>query len=126
MSAELIVLSDRSDDLAETINVVQDVGLVARPLKTPAVAERARKECRRAQRLVLYLTEQDNLDEVRRVLSSTSASVLLVAPRSVRGRELSGLADQFGAMLCGRDDPAAVRQAMLIALASGLHDQEAS
>jgi hypothetical protein len=119
MSAELTVLSDRADDLAETINVVQDAGLIARPLKTVFVAARARKECRRAQRLVLYLTEQDSLDEVRTLLSSTSASVLLVAPRSAQMVKLSALADQFGAMLCGRDDPPSVREAMLTALAGG-------
>ncbi len=121
MRSEVVIIGERIEDLLAASTSVREVADTLTMLQTRDVAQRAQAIAPGAsRRLVLFLTERDNLAELRKLLESTSARVLLVAPRSPPSAPLARLAAEFGANLCGRDDSPAVREAMLVLLvASG-------
>jgi hypothetical protein len=93
----------RTQTLLQTRDVVRSARHVA--LRMPSA-------------FVLFLTQRDNLAELRMLLSSTDARVLLIAPLSPPSAALARLAAEYEAGICTRDDSVAVREAMLVALIS--------
>jgi hypothetical protein len=116
---ELIALSERIDDLADVVRVVRDCSVHCMAIQSRDVARRALRSYCRTQRLVLFLSERDNLADLRAVLQAATGRVLLVAAHSPPSAPLARVAAEHGAGLCGRDDPAAIREATLIAFATG-------
>jgi hypothetical protein len=117
--AELIAISERIDDLVDVLRVVRGCGVPTMAMQTPHVAQRALRSYTHTERLVLFLTERDNLADLRAVLAAATGRVLLIAPRSPPSAALARVAAELGAGLLGRDDPATIREATLVAFASG-------
>jgi hypothetical protein len=125
MATEAVIIGERMEDLIAAAASLRPNAARLTALQTRDVARRA-QTATAPRALVLFLTDRDNLAELRAVLQSATGRVLLVAPRSPPSAALARVATQFGAGLCGRDDPLAVREAMLVALAAGRATQEAS
>jgi hypothetical protein len=119
MLADIVVIGEQMEDLTA---VSARLGSEARShtlLQTQDVVRDAlAARIGAAGAMVLFLTERDNLAELRILLRSTEARVLLIAPQSPPHAALARLAAEYEAGLCGKHDPVAVREAMLVALVS--------
>lgn len=120
MRREILIVGERVEDvMGAAADTKIGLGHVI-AVQAPDVVERALALARSPSRaMVLLLSERDNLADLRALLMGHEAPALLVAPRSPPSAALARLAAEFGAALCGRDDPPAVRQALLVALAAG-------
>jgi hypothetical protein len=113
----VVVIGERIDELIaaaatlgpNAVTVAETRDVLDRAIDAAATGQNA---------LVLFLTERDNLADLRAVLRTTARPVLLIAPASPPRAALAKLAVDFGAGLCGRDDPPVVREALLISLAA--------
>jgi hypothetical protein len=122
MAGSIVIIGERMEDLLFAMDRVRAMGYVPLAIRTKDVARRAldiRSMPSRA--VVLYLTERDNLADLRPALSVPGLAVLLVAPTSPPRAALARLAAEFGAGLCSREDPAVVREALLVALTAQRH-----
>jgi hypothetical protein len=118
-----LIIGEHPEDLAEALRVLSGCNIA---LQTRDVVRRARRAYRDEVAIVLFLTERDNIAELRALLSHTGAKVLLVAPSSPPRASLARIANQYKAGLCSREDPRPVREAMLIALATSRTDYAVS
>jgi hypothetical protein len=105
-------------DIAGALGVLEASGVSASALETHDVLERAARAAASADRLVLFLTERDNVADLRVLLKTTEADVLLFAPTSPPHAALARVAREGGAALCSARDPLPVRQAALVAFVS--------
>jgi hypothetical protein len=110
-----LIVSDRAEDLIGALRVLSDCGVA---LETRDVVNRALAEKGDAEQIILFLTERDNLADLRLLLSSSDARFLLFAPTSPPRAPLARVARQYGASLGSCEDPSAVREATLVAFAA--------
>jgi hypothetical protein len=126
MRQELLVLSESVSHITETSKALEPYDISCMAVRTSDVAARARHGAGHAGFLVLYLTERDNLADVRAVLASSGVRVLLFAPTSPPHAALARVAEEYGAMLCSARDPLPVRQAALVAFVSNVRSTAGS
>jgi hypothetical protein len=119
MRSEIVIIGGRMEDLVAVSMGLRPGTRTQTLLQTRDVVRSARHVAlRMPSAMVLFLTQRDNLAELRMLLASTDARVLLIAPQSPPPAALARLAAEYEAGLCGRDDAVAVREAMLVALVS--------
>jgi hypothetical protein len=116
----MLIVGEQPEDLIGALRVLGGCNVA---LQTRDVVRRAHKALRDESRVVLFLTERDNMAELRALLEGTSAAFLLVAPTSPPRASLARIARQYGAGVCSRGDPRPVREAMLIALRKARAEQ---
>jgi hypothetical protein len=115
MSKTLIV-GEHAEDLVEALRVLGGCNIA---LQTKDVVRRASTSLGAATGVVLFLTERDNMAELRMLLSTSDARFLLVAPTSPPRASLARIARQYGTGLCSREDALPFREAMLVAFGAG-------
>ncbi|MEX1254068.1 MAG: hypothetical protein WEE64_06985 [Dehalococcoidia bacterium] len=117
MSSEVVIIGQRMEDLIAVSTRLRPGTRRQTLLQTRDVVRSAQRVVARAPgALVLFLTERDNLADLRTLLASTEARVLMIAPQSPPHASLARLAAEYEAGICGKDDATAVREAMLVAL----------
>lgn len=121
--ARTLIVGEHAPDL---IGALRAAGANGSALQTRDVVRRARESYRGESHVVLFLTERDNIAELLELLSDAKAAYLIVAPTSPPRASLARVARQYGCGLCSREDPLAVREAMIVALASTRKDYAAS
>jgi hypothetical protein len=124
--SDVVILSERADDLVKSLRAVQDCGLAATAVQTTAPLRRAADSHSQAKRLVIFLTQRDNLADLRALLAVSSAMLLVVAPGATPRAALARLARQAGFGLCMREDPPALRDALIVALVTRRPERAAS
>jgi hypothetical protein len=105
------IVGEHAEDVAGALRVLGGGTAV----QTKGVVRRARSSAGSATHVVLFLTERDNVAELRDLLSTSSAAFLLVAPASPPRAALARIARQYRAALCARGEPAPLRDATMIA-----------
>lgn len=123
---EIVILSEDAEDLIEALRVLKDCQAAATAVQTRDVVQRARTSSGEATGVVLFLTERDNVAELRMLLRQSNATVLLVAPTSPPRASLARVANEYGTGLCSRLDSATVREALLVVLAAGKSERAVS
>jgi hypothetical protein len=121
--ARTLIVGEHAPDL---IGALRALGANGIALQTRDIVRRARESHRGESHMVLFLTERDNIAELRALLSDAQATCLIVAPTSPPRASLARVARQYGCGVCSRADSPAVREAMIVALASTRIDYAAS